>query len=204
MKKILLVTSSPRGEASHSRDIAQRLVERLRTVYGDVSVSMRDLNQQPLPHIDPTFVQAIFTPADARSDEQNAQLALSDTLVEELLAADIVIIASGMINFGISSSLKAWIDHVARAGKTFSYGENGPVGLVTNKKAYLIASSGGIYTSGPMAQNNYQDTYLRSVLSFLGISDIETIHLEGIAYGPEQLDAALVKAGTTVDSIVAA
>lgn len=204
MKKILLITSSPRGEASHSKNIAQRLVERLRSVHGEVSVVERDLMNQPLPHIDPTFVQALFTPADVRTNDQNLLLVESDTLIAELFDADILIIASGMINLGISSSLKAWIDHITRAGKTFVYGENGPVGLVTKKKAYLIASAGGIYSSGPYAQYNHQDTYLRSILGLIGVTDVDTIHLEGVSYGPEQLEAALSKADATIDSIVAA
>lgn len=204
MKKILLITSSPRGEASHSRDVAHRLVHRLNASHGETSLVERDLSSQPLPHIDTSFVQAVFTPEESRSDAQKAQLALSDDLVDELMSADILIIASGMINFGISSQLKAWIDHIARAGKTFTYGEKGPAGLVTGKKAYLIASSGGIYSSGPMAQYNHQDTYLRSVLGFLGVSDVETIYVEGVSYGPEQLDAALSKADAAIESIVAA
>ena len=119
----------------------------------------------------------------------------------ELFAADILIIAAGMINFGIPSSLKAYIDYVVRPGVTFRYGSDGPEGLVKAKKAYLVLARGGRYTEGPMQAFNFQDTYLKAALGFIGITDVEVIAVEGVAFGPEVAEKAYDSALARVDAI---
>ena len=130
MSNILLVTSSPRGAESQSNRIATELATRLADQSGKAVVT-RDLVSNPLPHIDGVFAAAIRKPADQRNAEEAKAAAVSDVLVDELLAADTLVIGTGLINFNIYSSLKAWIDHIARAGRTFTFTENGPVGLAT-------------------------------------------------------------------------
>ena len=150
------------------------------------------------------IVGAYFTPADARSGEQNELLKTSDELIAELQAADTIVLSSGMINFGISSLLKAWIDMVLRSGITFRYGADGPEGLLSGKKAYLVLASGGVYSEGPMQSLDHQAPYLHAALSFIGISDITTVRIEGVAYGPEAAQLAVDAAKAKLDEIVSA
>ena len=125
-----------------------------------------------------------------QTDEQRALLARSEALVDELLASDVIVIAAPMINFTIPSNLKAWIDYVARAGRTFSYSEKGPQGLVTGKQVIVVAARGGIY-SGAGNALDFQLPYLKSVLGFLGMTDVEVLEVEGTAYGPEAAEKAV-------------
>ncbi|MHB1566132.1 MAG: FMN-dependent NADH-azoreductase [Acidiferrobacter sp.] len=197
MSQVLLIVSSPRLE-SHSTRVARELAQKLASGAGS-SLTVRDLVAQPLPHIDDSFVIARNTPQDVLTSTQKSALSLSDGLLRELFAADTLIIAAAMINFGVPSSLKAYVDHVARPGITFRYGKNGPEGLVNGKKAYLVVARGGIYSQGPMQALNFQDTYLRAVFGFIGVTDIEVIAMEGLAFGPEAAEkavrAALAKVG---------
>jgi len=201
MSNILLITSSPRGDLSHSKETAQKLVEKLRASSDEVTIISRDLNENPVPHIDTSYVGAAYTPEADLTSEHYKRLELSDKLIEEFLWADTLVIATGMVNFGIPSTLKSWLDHVIRPGKTFSYNENGVAPLVTGKKGYIVASSGGFYSSGPMAANNFHDTHLKAALGFVGIQDIDTIFLEGVAYGPEALETALNKATEQIEAV---
>jgi FMN-dependent NADH-azoreductase len=201
MSQVLLVTSSPRGAASHSTRIARALADRLASGDPRSSVVVRDLFKEPPPHIGEDFVIARGIPQEQRTPEQNKALALSDQLVAELFAADALVIASSMINFGVSSTLKAYIDHVVRPGVTFRYNANGPEGLVKGKKAYIVRASGGVYSDGPMKVANFQDTYLKQILGFIGITDVEVIHIEGVAFGPEATEKALSAAASTVSAI---
>jgi FMN-dependent NADH-azoreductase len=207
MTNILFVTSSPRGAASHSSKVAERVLADLVAHHPNATVVRRDLARDPLPHVDEAYLGAVFTPAEARSDEQRAMAALSDKLVDELFAADIIVIASAMINFTIASTLKTWLDYVARAGRTFAYVDNAPVGLVTGKRVVLVESKGGIYSEGPMKPADFQLPYLRFILSFIGLKDVEEITVEGVAFGPEQaasaVAAAEAKASETARSIAA-
>jgi len=130
-------------------------------------------------------------PVEQRTAAQANAVALSDTVIAELLASDTIVIASPMYNFGVPSTLKAWIDHLARAGHTFSYGATGPEGLVKGKKVYLVQARGGVYSEGPMGGYNFQEPYLKAVLGFLGMTEVETILVEGIAFGPEATEKAL-------------
>lgn len=193
MSNVLLVTSSPRGNDSLSNRIATELATKLGDQSGKTVVS-RDLVSNPLPHIDGVFASAIRKPADQRDAEEAKAAAISDALVAELLAADTLVIGTGLINFNIYSSLKAWIDHIARAGLTFTYTENGPVGLATGKKAYLVLASGGVYSNGPAAGMNHAVPYLKTVLGFIGITDVEVIYVEGLAFGPEAAEKSVAAA----------
>lgn len=203
MSSILLLTSSPRAD-SLSTPIAADLAEKLKSQKPGSVVVRRDLAANPLPHIDDLFTGAIRKPAEARTAEEVAAIKTSDELVAELFAADTIVISTGLINFNIYSSLKTWIDNVARAGVTFKYTESGPVGLLTGKKVYVVLASGGVYSQGPAAPLNHAVPYLKSVLGFLGITDIETIYVEGLAFGPEAAEKAIDAAKSRVQEIALA
>jgi FMN-dependent NADH-azoreductase len=182
MKKILFVEASPMAEKSTSRAVARIVEEQLKMYAADAEIVHRDLNAKPVPHLDLAVIGA------QRAGGESAKL--SDELADELLGADILVLATPMWNFGIPSVLKAWIDHVARAGKTFRYSEKGPVGLATGKRAIVIVSSGGVYKDGPM---DFVAPYLKSVLGFIGIVDVELVRVEGTAM-PQLAGEALEKA----------
>jgi len=201
---ILLVTSSPRGSASHSTRIATEFAEKLLAADPSNTLVVRDLVANPLPHIDADYSTGIYTPVEARSPRQAEVVGVSDVALDELFAADTVILATGFINFNISSTLKSWVDHIARSGRSFSYGEGGPKGLVTGKKIYIVLASGGIYSEGAAVQMDHAVPYLRSVLGFLGMTDVEVIRIEGVGMGADAVTAALAKATAKVDAVVAA
>ncbi len=186
---ILLVTSSPRGAASHSTRVATDLAQKLVAADPSNTLVVRDLVANPLPHIDPDYATGIYTPAEARTPRQAEVVGVSDAVLDELFAADTIILATGFINFNISSTLKSWVDHVARSGKTFAYGEGGPKGLVKGKKVYIVLASGGIYSEGAAVQMDHAVPYLCSVLGFLGMTDVTFIFVEGLARGPESAAA---------------
>jgi FMN-dependent NADH-azoreductase len=199
MSKVLLVISSPRGDASHSSSIGRTLAAKLASGDPKSTVVVRDLFREPLPHIGEDFVNGRATPLNTPG--QSAAVALSDRLIAELFAADVIVIASSMINFGISSTLKTYIDYIARPGATFTYSAAGPEGLLKGKKLYIVRASGGVYTEGAMKALNFQDPYLKAVFGFLGVTDIEVIHIEGIAFGPEAVEKALSAAKTHVATV---
>lgn len=194
MSNILFVTSSPRGEQSHSTRVASKLVDRLVGADPQAVVTRRDLHSDPLPHIGEAFAIGSRKPAEARTADEAEVVAVSDAAVDELLAADTIVIATGMINFGITSTLKAWVDNVLRAGRTFRYTDAGPEGLAKGKKAYLVIASGGVYSEGPAASFDHAEPYLRTVLGFIGITDVETIRIEGVALGPDVEQKAVATA----------
>ena len=185
MSQILLVTSSPRAEASYSTQVAHALAEKLISEHKDSTLIVHDLAGDPLQHIDASLATALNTAREQLLPSQRAVLALSDELVSELMASDIIILAAGMINFGIPSTLKSYIDYILRPGTTFRYTEKGPEGLVRGKKVYLVLARGGIYSDGPMQALNFQDPYLKAALGFIGLTDIEVITIEGVAHGAD-------------------
>jgi len=203
MSSILLVRGSTRGDDSFSNKIALELAQAITARQGGTIVE-RDLERNPLPHIGADFSSAIRLPPESRTPEQASAIAVSDEIVDELLAADTLVLSTGFVNFGITSILKSWVDHVARAGRTFQYGANGPVGLATGKKAYIVIASGGIYSSGPAAALDFAEPYLRQVLSFIGITDVETIRVEGVAYGPEAAEKAVAAAQSRAQELALA
>jgi FMN-dependent NADH-azoreductase len=198
---ILLVTSSPRGEASYSTRLARELAAELQRSDPASALTERDLNRDPLPFIGEAFVRAIGTPAESLSEADLDSLTLSNTLIAELQRADRIVIGSGMINFGIPAPLKAWIDHITRAGLTFSYGSGGPEGLLKGKKSYLVLASGGVYSDGAPAALDFQRPYLLTMLGFLGLTDVEVILAEGIATGPDAGERALAAASVQIAAL---
>ena len=177
--KILHIISSLRGQASFSNKLGNSIIEQIRAKH-PVEVKERNLASTPLPHLSDKHVTAFFTPADERTKDQLETIRPSDEAIAELMEADTLVIDVPMYNFTIPSTIKAWSDQIARAGVTFKYGENGVKGLVTNKKAYLAISTGGIYSEGFMKDFDHTEQYLRHVLGFLGITDIEVFRVEGV------------------------
>jgi FMN-dependent NADH-azoreductase len=200
MRNLLLVTSSIFGAHSKSRAIASDLVEHLRDAAEPVSVVTRDVST--LPHFDGATLAALTTAADQRSNEEASRVTLADRLIEEVEAADTIVIAAPMYNFAIPSTLKAWIDHIARAGRTFRYTEKGPEGLLKDKKVYVVASRGGLYAhGGPAAALDFQEPYLRGVFGFLGMNDVEFVYAEGLSMGEEVAAKGLAAAHAQVARI---
>ncbi|KQQ45353.1 FMN-dependent NADH-azoreductase [Duganella sp. Leaf126] len=203
MATMLHIESSARQTGSLSRQLGGELVAKLQAAAPGATVAHRDLAANPLPHLTEQTLGAFFTPAAQRNAEQAFAVKTSDALVDELLAADTIVIGAPMYNFSVGSALKAWIDHVARAGRTFQYGANGPEGLVTGKKVYVVVATGGVYSTGPAAAYDHVTTYLRAVLGFLGMTDVTFIVAEGVAMGEAAVAEALAKARSQVDAIAA-
>jgi len=202
MATILHINSSIRGTGSVSRQLSSEFVSKWKAANPLDIVIERDLVQNPVPHLTEQMMGAFFTPADKRSLEQIRTVELADALVEELLRADVIVLGAPMYNFSISSALKAWIDHVTRAGVTFNYTETGPVGLVKDKKVYVFTASGGVYSEGPAQSMNFQETYLRVILGFIGLTDINVVRAEGLAMGEPSVDAALNHGREMIDGLV--
>jgi FMN-dependent NADH-azoreductase len=192
--------SASDSAASHTRRLSSGLVEQLKTVNPGATIVYRDLVADQLPHVDMTIRHA-WTAENAGDTKLAETMSRSKALVDELKAADVVVVGSPMYNFTVPSTLKAWVDHVAIAGQTFSYTAEGPRGLLSGK-VYLVLSSGGIYSQGPFAAYDHLSAYLKAIFNFLGILDVEVIRAEGVAYGPEQDQAAMASAAQTIKAIV--
>ena len=173
-KNVLRLTASARGTASNSRALTGSILEQLEQRHGELNVVERDVSQG-LPLIDEQGVGANFTPVEQRTPEQHQRLALSDELISELAAADIVVIGAPMYNFSVPASLKAWIDQVARAGVTFRYTEQGPQGLLRGKHAYVVVTTGGAQIGSAA---DFASGYLKHILGFIGIHDVQLIEAE--------------------------
>jgi len=192
MKTALIVTSSALGDGSVSSRLAARLADRLREAAPGVRLVRRDVGAHPVPHLAPETVGGIR--GEPATEAERAARALSDRLIAELEAADLVVIASPMYNFGMSSTLKAWFDHVLRAGATFRYTAAGPEGLLRGKRALVIETRGGRYGEGPAAGLDHQEPHLRTLLGFVGIEDVAFVRAEGLAMGADAADAAVAAA----------
>ena len=204
MTSVLHIQSSVRNEGSISRQLTSEFLDQWKATHPGAPVVQRDLAENPIPHLNEQTLGAFFTPAEQRTPEQREIVRLSDSLVAEVFAADVIVIGAPMYNFSISSTLKAWIDHIARAGVTFKYTESGPVGLVQNKKVYVFTSRGGVYSQGPGKAMDFHETYLRGVLGFIGITDITFIHTEGLAMGEDATQNALKQTRTAIGALAAA
>jgi FMN-dependent NADH-azoreductase len=191
--KILHLISSPRGGASFSIKLGNAIVEKLQAENPGSSLVTHNLTDSPFPHLEEVHINSFFTPAESYTPELAEAVKHSNEAITELKNADAIVIGVPMYNFGIHSTLKAWLDHIARAGQTFRYSENGPEGLVKNKKVYLAISSGGVYSEGPMKAYDFTESYLRSVLGFLGMVDVSVFRAEGLSM-PNLKDEALGKA----------
>lgn len=191
MTNILLVTSSPRGPEGLSTRFATEIAEGLKARLGSTLLT-RDLTANPPPHIEQAYIQGRVTAPEARTPEEIKAVGFAQELVDEVKAADVIVLGSGMINFGPSSQLKAWFDHITWPGVTFGYsGAGKPQGLLTGKKVYLVAAAGGVFSEGDWAPFDFQTAYLRHLLSFIGLTDIEIVRVEGTIFGPEAAKAAI-------------
>jgi FMN-dependent NADH-azoreductase len=204
MANVLYINSSVRTSGSLSRQLSSEFVSKWKAAHPADSIVERDLATNPVPHLTEEMMGAFFTPAEQRSAEQAQTVKLSDALVDEVEAADIIVIGAPMYNFSVPSTLKAYIDHIARAGRTFKYGANGPEGQLKNKKVYVFTASGGVYSEGPASGFDFLATYLRAVLGFLGITDISFVRAEGVAMGEQALADTLAKSRKSIEDFVAA
>jgi FMN-dependent NADH-azoreductase len=180
MKRILHLISSIQGHQSYSFKLSKAIVEKIIEKYPGSTVEEVNLNDLEIPHLNPMILQSMFTPGDQLTVEAKESLRYSDVAVKQLMASDIIVIGAPLYNFTIHTALKAWIDHVTRAGITFGYNENGPIGLVTGKKVYVAMSSGGIYSEGPSKGNDFVAPYLKAFLGFLGMTDVAVFRAEGV------------------------
>jgi len=179
--KILNIITSVGGENSNSLKLGNAIIDKLVNANPESTVITRNLVSSPLPHYGETHLKTLFLRQEDEQPEAAYVRELSNKLLEELLQANVLIISLPMYNLGIPSSLKAWIDHVNIIGKTFSYGEHGPEGLVKGKKVFLVISSGGVYSGGPMQAYDFTESYLTTILGFMGMTDITILRVEGTA-----------------------
>ncbi|HWI98483.1 MAG TPA: FMN-dependent NADH-azoreductase [Burkholderiales bacterium] len=187
--KILQIKSSVFNGNGQSSRLADEFVARLHEQDLEAELIQRDLVADPVPHLDGARAGAFFAKPEERGPEQRAVIAYSDALIDELRGADVLVLGLPMYNFGVPSQLKAWFDHIARAGETFKYTEKGAVGLLTGKKAYVFATRGGVY-----GDNDAQTQFVRQFLGFIGISDVEFVYAEGLAISPESRNVSLIAA----------
>ena len=194
MPHLLHIQSSPNLSSSVSRDLSSDFVARYRDGHPDATVTVRDLVTSPVPHLGVDLLGGYFGKPEALTPDQSRALRLSDELIDELGAADMLVVAAPMYNFSIPSQLKAWVDHVVRAGRTFQYTPEGPKGLVSGKRATVFLASGGVYSDGPFKTYDFQESYLRAVLGFIGITDVSVVRAEGLAMGPDAAAKAVASA----------
>lgn len=191
MSRILVIESSARQTGSVSRQLTEQFIARWRAAHPADEIKVRDLAVEQVPHLDGNLLGGWMTPADQQSPAEKAALALSNRLTDELLDADVLVLAAPMYNFAIPSTLKAWLDHVLRAGVTFKYTENGPQGLLSGKRAVVLTARGGIYAGSAL---DHQEPYLRQALAFIGIHDVSFVHAEGLNLGGEFMEKGLAQA----------
>lgn len=202
MKTLLVIDSSILGGNSVTRKLTERFADNWLRNHDGWQVVRRDLAAEPLPHLDGAVIGAFFTPADDRNPEQAAVVERSDALIRELEGADAVVVGAPMYNFGVPSQLKAWVDQVARAGETFKYTENGPVGLLDDRPVFVLGARGGVYAEGsPNAAADFVFPYLKTVFGFFGITSVEMTAAEGMALGGEAAEEGLRAANESVDSL---
>lgn len=192
MTNVLVINSSALGEASVSNKLTAEFAERIRTSDPSATITVRDIGSNSVPHLTAETVGAIR--GTAENDAARATLALSDELIDEIRRADLLVIGSPMYNFGMSSTLKTWFDHVLRAKVTFQYTESGPEGLMKGKKAVVIETRAGFYSEGPSAGMDNQESHIRILLGFMGITDVNFVRAEKLAFGPEAASEAIAAA----------
>jgi FMN-dependent NADH-azoreductase len=201
MTNVLIIDSAATGDSSVSRRLTRELGAMLRGL-GPVTIVHRDVGTDPVPHLSADTTPAIRS-GKADTEAGLDALALSDALIAELKAADLLVIGAPMYNFGMASTLKAWFDHVARAGITFRYSEAGPEGLLKGKKTIVIESRAGLYSEGPAAAMDSQEPHLRTLLGFMGLDDITFVRAERLAFGPEAAAASIATAIEELSALAA-
>jgi FMN-dependent NADH-azoreductase len=200
MKTLLQINASMFGENGQSTRLADLFVAGWRDANRDAHVVLRDLAADPVPHLDGQRLGALIANPEQRSAEQQAVVDYSDGLIEEIRRADVIVLGLPMYNFALPSTLKAYLDHITRAGVTFRYTETGPVGLIGGKKVYVFAARGGMYVGTP---EETQTPYIRKILGFIGIDDVEFIYAEGLAMGEEKKQAGIAAAEAGIGQLVA-
>lgn len=200
---ILHLDSSVLGAASVSRELSAGIVARYKTMYPDLTIVTRDLASDPALHLSGAHMAA-FQGAVVEDATMMADLIKGNAYMDELFAADVIVIGAPMYNLSIPTSLKAWIDRIAIAGKTFQYTATGPEGLLKNKRAFIASARGGVYSAGsPAAALEHQESYLIGLFAFLGITNVTVVRAEGIAFGPEAKEAAVSEALKAIAAIPA-
>ncbi|AUG39749.1 FMN-dependent NADH-azoreductase [Pseudomonas chlororaphis] len=198
MSRVLIIESSARQQDSVSRQLTQTFIKQWQAAHPGDQITVRDLAVTPVPHLDSNLLGGWMKPAEQRNESEEASLQRSNELTDELLAADVLVMAAPMYNFAIPSTLKAWLDHVLRAGVTFKYTATGPQGLLNDKRAYVLTARGGIY-AGSTA--DHQEPYLRQVMGFIGIHDVEFIHAEGMNLGGDFQEKGLNQANAKLAQV---
>ena len=203
MSKILVVHSSPRQERSVSRKLTNDFVQQWLKQHPEAKVVTRDVARQPVPHVSEDWIIGAFSPADTLTPDAKAAIDISNELVDELQSADRYVFAVPMYNFNVPSTFKAYIDQIVRVGRTFSVGANGYQGLLKDKKALFITSSGGSFPAGsPYAAYNFQEPYLRAVAAFLGITDVQFVVADNLARGDDAAQTSVAKAESALKELV--
>ena len=201
MTTLLQINASMHNDHGQSSQLAKQFVAAFHKLRPHAKIVVRDVAAaDPVPHLDAERFGAFITKPEQRTAAQQAVVAYSDTLINELKQADVIVVGLPMYNFGVPSQLKAYFDHIARAGVTFKYTEQGPVGQLTGKKAYVFAARGGLYAGTPM---DTQTSYVRDFLRFLGITDVEFVYAEGLAISAESKEAGLAKAVAEIARLAA-
>jgi FMN-dependent NADH-azoreductase len=198
MKTLLQLTSSLFSGDGQSSRLAENFVARWKDANPDGLVIVRDLARSPVPHLDAARFGAFLAKPESRTAEQSAVIRFSDALIDELRRADVIVLGLPMYNFGVPSTLKAYFDHIARAGVTFRYTEKGAIGLLSGKKAYVLATRGGKYAGTPF---DLETGFVRQVLAFIGIADVEFIYVEGLALGAASVQSSLLGAHAAIGRI---
>lgn len=199
MKTLLQLNSSLFSAGGQSTALAARFVAAWRAAHPGAQTRVRDLAADPVPHLTAERFGAFLEKPEARSAGQQAVVRYSDALIDELKAADVIALALPMYNFGVPSTLKAYFDHIARAGITFQYTAEGPVGLLTGKKVWVFAARGGVYTGTAL---DTQTAYVRDFLGFIGLTDVEFVYAEGLAVGDASRQASISAANKAIDAVV--
>jgi FMN-dependent NADH-azoreductase len=201
MTTLLQIKASISHDQGLSSQLANNFVAAYRKAHPDAKVVVREVaSAEPVPHLNGERFGAFITKHEERTEAQHAVVAYSDVLIDELKRADVVVIGLPMYNFGVPSQLKAYFDHIARAGVTFKYTATGPVGLLTGKKVYIFAARGGLYAGSPL---DTQTGYVRDFLGFLGMNDVQFVYAEGLAVSPESREAGLAKAAAEIATLAA-
>ena len=200
MSHLLVLKSSPTGPVSVTNILLKEIVARHLELDPTTIVTERNLDAEPLPHL--TAMNTDGVRGHAVTDTEIESRDLSDRLIAEIMAADTLVIGAPMHNFSVPTTLRAWFDHVLRPGVTFGYSEAGPKGLVTGKKAILALASGGLYSEGPTKLLDHQEPYLRQLLGFIGVTDVDVVRAEKIGFGPEAREASIAAARTHIAGLV--
>lgn len=197
--KILNILSSVAGEHSNSKKVVEAINAKIRESHPEATIQVKDLAKSPVPHLEAAHLEAFYA-TETLPEHYETSVFHSDTAIAEVKQADIIVIAVPFYNFTIPGTLKSWIDQIVRAGVTFSYGEAGPVGLLQNKKVFLAFASGGVYSSEPMKSFDFAEPYLKSVLGFIGLTDITTFRMEGVKV-PGISEHALEKVTSEIEKL---